>query len=174
MITVITPTVPGRELLLAECHASVAELELPHLIEVDEDRNGPGPVRNRLIQQVSTEWTLFLDDDDVLYPNYVDTVTPHLAGSDVVYTAWDLSGAIDPVPLQKFDPDLLQQWNYIPVTACVRTDALKAVGGFPAAKLEDYALWLVLLAKGYRFTYVPTVAWHYRRFPGSRTERGVA
>lgn len=170
MITVVTPTIPGRERLLEECHLSVEALGLPHLIEIDVDGEGPARVRNRLLEQVRTEWTLFLDDDDLLFDNYLDAVVPHLAAADVVYTAWQLSGAIDPVPLPRFDPALLRQHNTIPVTACVRTEALRAVGGFPDAELEDHALWLTLLDAGYRFRYIPVIAWHYRRFPGSRTE----
>lgn len=174
MISVVTPTILGREDLLVECHASVQALGLTHLIEIDVDGDGPAAVRNRLLEQVSTEWTLFLDDDDLLYPNYVDTVSSHFADADIVYTAWRLTGATDPFPLPSFDPVALRQHNIIPVTACVRTEALRAVGGFPDAELEDHALWLALLDAGYRFRYVPVIAWHYRRRPGSRTEHQKA
>lgn len=173
MITVITPTVPGREALLKECRASVDVLGLPHLIALDSRGDGPAAVRNRMIGLVETEWTLFLDDDDLLFPNYVDAVTPLLDDADVVYTAWQLSGAIDPVPLPTFNADLLRQRNFIPVTACVRTSALRFIGGFQNVELEDHALWRDLLDAGFRFAYTPVIAWHYRRFPGSRTE-GVA
>lgn len=173
MITVITPTIPGREDQLAECRASVAALELNHMVMVDVNGEGPAVLRNRMLEHVVTEWVLFLDDDDLLFPNYVDTVTPHLADADVVYTAWQLSGAIDPMP-HPFDPDLLRQHNIIPVTACVRTEAVRSVGGFGDEKLEDHELWLALLDAGYRFRYTPVIAWHYRRAPQSRSNKGVA
>lgn len=172
MITVVTPTIPGRERQLAECHASVAALNLRHLIAVDQNHEGPAAVRNELLADVHTEWVLFLDDDDLLFPNYVDTVTPHLADADVVYTAWQLSGAVDPVPYPRFDPELLRDHNIIPVTACVRTEALRAVGGFGTGQLEDHELWLSLLDAGYRFKYAPVIAWHYRRSAESRSMRG--
>lgn len=174
MITAVTPTVPGREHLLKECAESVAALGLPHLTMLDLTGEGPARIRNRLLERVKTEWTLFVDDDDILFPNYVDAVARLLPDADVVYTAWQLSGATDPVPYPRFDPGLLREHNFIPVTACVRTDALRAVGGFPDAKLEDHALWLALLDAGARFRYTPVIAWHYRRFPGSRTEKGAA
>lgn len=178
MITIVTPTIPGREHLLNECRTSVAALAstqpITHITMLDSNGDGPAAMRNRMLSQVLTEWTLFLDDDDLLFPNYLHAVTPHLAAADVVYTAWQLSGATDPVPYPRFDPDLLRQHNFIPVTACVRTEALRKVGGFPNdAELEDHALWLALLDAGARFTYTPVIAWHYRRFPGSRTEKGA-
>lgn len=172
MITVVTPTVPGREGLLKECRASVAALELNHIVMTDANGEGPAALRNRMLKQVVTEWTVFLDDDDLLFPNYVDTVTPHLLGADVVYTAWQLSGAVDPVPYPRFDPDLLRDHNIIPVTACVRTEAVRAVGGFGTEALEDHGLWLRMLDAGCTFRYSPVIAWHYRRHAGSRSGKG--
>lgn len=162
-LTVVTPTIPGRACLLADCRASVQALGLPHLISLDLAGDGPAATRNRLIDQVGTEWVLFLDDDDLLLPNYLDTVGPHLSGADVVYTAWELMGAEEPAPLPVFDANLLAWRNFIPVTACVRTTSLRAVGGFPDESLEDWALWRRLLAAGARFTYTPETAWVYRR-----------
>jgi cellulose synthase/poly-beta-1,6-N-acetylglucosamine synthase-like glycosyltransferase len=173
VITVITPTIPGREDMLAECRTSVASLTLNHIVMTDVNGEGPAVLRNRMLEQVVTEWVLFLDDDDVLFPNYLDAVTPHLPEADVVYTAWQLSGAVDPMPYP-FDPDMLRQHNTIPVTACVRTEAVRAVGGFGDAELEDHELWLKLLDAGYRFRYTPVIAWHYRRSPSSRSTKGVA
>jgi hypothetical protein len=169
VITVVTPTVHGREGLLTECRTSVAALGLPHLVGLDEFGEGPAVVRNRLVDQVTTGWVLFLDDDDLLLPNYLDAVEPHLSGADVVYTDWELTGAADPKPFPAFRADLLPQMNFIPVTACVRVGAFRTVGGFPDAQLEDHELWKALLAVGYRFRHVPVVAWHYRRQAKSRT-----
>lgn len=171
MLTVITPTVPGNEQLLGECKRSVEAVGLPHLIGVDEHRQGPSAERNRLAAVANTEWLLFLDDDDLLLSHYLEVVEPHLAEADVVYTKWYLTGAIDPQPLDGFDPDLLRERNFIPVTAAVRTALFRQVGGFnPAAKLEDHDLWVRLLNAGARFVYIPVVCWRYRRRPGSRTD----
>jgi hypothetical protein len=172
VITVVTPTVPGREQLLAECVASVDRAGLTHLVGLDAAGEGPAVVRNRLLEHVTTPWVVWLDDDDLIDSHYTRIVERHLPAADVVYTAWDLTGADQPRPLPGgFDPGLLQRGNYIPVTACCRVDAVRAVGGFPAdADLEDWALWKALAAAGYRFRYVPIVGWTYRRRSGSRTE----
>ncbi len=171
MITVITPTIPGREDLLAECRASVEQLGLVHFVERDDRGEGPAVVRNRLVEQVATPWVLFLDDDDLLLPHYLQVVTPYLDDADVVYTDWHLTGAEDPQPLPEFNAEVLRRHNYIPVTACVRTEAFRKVGGFPAADLEDHDLWLSLLDAGYRFTHVPVTCWRYRRQRNSRTSK---
>jgi len=177
-ITVVTPTVPGREALLEECMASTAAAGLFQLVGVDRERQGPAVVRNALVEAVRTPWVVFLDDDDLIYPNYADVVAPHMDSSDMVYTGWDLEGAEDPQPMA-LDPFLLSWRNTIPVTACVRTDVFRAVGGFSLDhQLEDHALWLAILLAWdgearrcrYRITYEPAVAWKYRRMPGSRTE----
>jgi hypothetical protein len=168
-LTVITPSLPERADLLAECAASVKALGLPHLVQVDWEREGPAALRNRMAGRARTPWLLFLDDDDLLLPNYVDVVSPFLADADVVYTAWELSGDVAPEPMGGgFDADALRRFNYIPVTACVRSAAFAAVGGFPDVALEDHGLWLALLDAGFRFTCVPVKAWHYRRRAGSR------
>jgi hypothetical protein len=177
-LTVVTATKPGREALLAECAASVADAGLTHLVGVDKHLEGPAGVRNLLAELVSTPWVVFLDDDDLLYPHYERTVAPHFDYSDMVYTGWDLEGAEDPQPMA-LDPFLLSWRNTIPVTACVRTEVFRAVGGFPVDhRLEDHGLWKAILLAWdaehrrcrYRITYEPAVAWRYRRLPGSRTE----
>ena len=177
-ITVVTATHPGREALLAECKASVADAGLVHLVGVDRKREGPAVTRNLLAELVTTPWVVFLDDDDLLYPRYADVVGPHFGSADLVYTGWDLEGAEDPQPIG-LDPFLLSWRNTIPVTACVRTEVFRAVGGFPTDHaLEDHGLWKAILLAWdaehgrcrYRITYEPAVAWRYRRFPGSRTE----
>jgi hypothetical protein len=146
---------------------------MAHRIGVDQHGEGPALVRNRLIGGVTTEWTLFLDDDDLLMPHYVATVERYFTDADVVYTDWVVSGAVDPQPLDRFDPELLQIRNFIPVTACVRTSVLREVGGFPDARYEDHELWKALYNQGYRFRHVPVVAWHYRRRAGSRTDAAL-
>jgi cellulose synthase/poly-beta-1,6-N-acetylglucosamine synthase-like glycosyltransferase len=172
VISVITPTLPEREDLLRECIASVSAAGFPHLIAADPQHLGPAVVRNRLLDRVTTPWVVFLDDDDLLYPQYQRIVEKHFKDADVIYTAWDLTGGEEPKP-RPFDAEILRHGNYIPVTACVRTEAIRAVGGFPEDwVLEDHGLWIRLLDAGYRFKYVPVIGWVYRRFPGSRTDAG--
>lgn len=163
-LTVITPTIDGREELLADCIASVLDqtVFVQHLIGLDVDKEGPAVARNRLVDQVETDWVLFLDDDDVIDPDFIETVQPHFKTSDLVYT-WCRKNFDYPTDLP-FDGPALRERNVIPVTVCLRVDAFRAVGGFsPDVAHEDWSLWLKLLDIGARFTCVPEHKWEYRR-----------
>lgn len=169
-LTVITPTIVGREGALEECRDSVSAQTVPveaHRVGLDKLRRGPGHVRNHLLSLTTTTWALFLDDDDILYPDYVETVLPHFEDSDVVYTWCDKNFDYNTdIP---FDGPALHERNVIPVTACVRVDAVREVGGFPTdVAYEDWALWLKLIDNGARFTCVEERKWSYRRADDGR------
>lgn len=74
-ITVVIPTIKTRRRLLQRALASVegqaygGNIEVS--IEYDEKREGAGPTRNRALRRVETEWTAFLDDDDLFYPRHL-------------------------------------------------------------------------------------------------------
>lgn len=176
MITVITPTISSRVELLAEAKASVtAQTAGPpkHLVSLDLFTKGPATIRNALAAKVDTPWMLFLDDDDVLDPSYLETVAPVLytasAKTAVVYT-WCHRSGFDANFDRPFDAELLRQGNYIPVTACVRTDVFRRVGGMPTdVAYEDWSLWLQILDAGYSFECIPQRLWTYRRQAVCRT-----
>lgn len=165
LLTVITPTIPGREEDLVECRASVAAQTVPaadHIVICDVKGSSLAGTRNRLIEQVETEWYLALDDDDIIYPTYVEKVTPYFADADIVYT-WCDKNFDYPTDLL-FDGEALRQRNVIPATACVRTELLREVGGYPTGVAhEDWGLWLKMLDVGARFVCVPERLWSYRR-----------
>lgn len=164
-ITVVTPTLPDRFDQLVECIMSVDAQTVPvadHVIITDKNRHGPSWARNVGIKDVKTEFTLFLDDDDVLYKDYIETVTPFLDNYDVIYT-WcklvNFKAHLD-VP---FDENHLRQANFIPVTAVVRTELLREVGCFDKGPYEDWKLWKKILDAGGRFKPIYLRKWEYRK-----------
>lgn len=171
MVTFIVPTIAERSALLDECLASIDAQTTPAagaLVGLDRQRLGPASIRNALVAQADTEYVAFLDDDDVIYPTYLERLSPHLADADVVYSWCDTNfGANLAKP---FDADRLRQYNFVPVTTIVRTELFRQVGGFPTdVAHEDHALWLRLLDIGARFCCVPERLWCYRRQPQCRT-----
>jgi hypothetical protein len=173
-VTIITPTVASRTHLLAEAIHSISQQDLPaksHLIGVDLERNGPSPVRNKLFESVTTEWIGFLDDDDIAYPNHISSAARFFDTSDVVYTWCDVIGRDGFNPNSPFDERrLMNDGNIIPITAFVRSEVFRSVGGFDInARLEDWDLWKRLVTFGARFTYVPEITWCYRFLGNNRT-----
>ena len=154
-VTVIIPTIEGREELLrraAESVATAAKVALRDAgvsvtltIGTDAGHSGAAAARDRVLTGVTAPWVATLDDDDEWAPD-------HLAGlaaaaqandADLAYTWYEIVGpsgmveqwrdphaAWEGVP---WDPDSPRQ---VPSTILARTDLLRAVGGW-----TDYGRW---------------------------------
>lgn len=170
-ITVITPTILGRERQLERAGQSVLEQTLPAswLIQHDTHRDGPAVVRNRMLAEVETEWVAFLDDDDELYPDHLKLCArmATLQSLDVVYPGYDCDS--DPVNCFgiPFDASLLKRRNFIPVTTLCRTEKVVDAGGFRnhpdehGNPCEDWGLWLSMLDRGAKFGHLPVKTWRW-------------
>jgi glycosyltransferase involved in cell wall biosynthesis len=180
-ITVLTPTLPERQQLLDECAASITAQSHPvsHLVGVDADREGPSVIRNRLAASTSADWFLPLDDDDLLDPDCVERLVEQSSDADVV-VPWcrvvDVPGLEPWTPNRLFRPESMLLYNFVPVTALVRAELWREVGGMPeGVEVEDWLMWQRCLAAGARFRVVPEVCWTYRRgLAGSRNEWAAA
>lgn len=188
-VTVVIPTIPGREELLQRALASV-ENETPFgwntVVQVAEPGEGAAATRNRALEKVDSAWVAFLDDDDEFKPGHITKCFQHArrSGSDIVYPWFDLSvrgkirNDLDPLLIngrpafgQLFDPKALTKNNFIPVTVLARVDLIRQVGGFPVPgseawphpDCEDWGLWLALRNAGARFSHLPerTWTWHW-------------
>ena len=169
-VTLITGSMPKRAPLLKEMLDSVAAQTRPpaaHLIEVS---NTPlVPKLNRLISMVETEWLVQVDDDDLLYPNHVETLTANLT-ADVVWTWCDVEGR-DWSPNEPYQPGVLQHRNYIPSNCAIRADLIRYIGCHQEVDSSDYHDHDLLRRAekaGATFLNVPVVTWRYR-FHGGNT-----
>jgi glycosyltransferase involved in cell wall biosynthesis len=175
---VLTPSLPVRERLLEECRTSVAAQTVPaaHLVGVDEKREGPAEIRNRLAASSPADWFLPLDDDDLIDPDFLEVLSPFLGGADVVYGWCRVEGKDDWTPNRLFRPDPLLSYNFIPVTALVRAELWREVGGMRSEPVEDWRFWQRCLGAGARFRCVEEVLWTYRISADSRNQwvTGVA
>ena len=171
-VTVITPSLPGREQLLERCRASVAAQTIPveHLWELDEQRVGPAVLRNRLAGRARTDWLLLLDDDDTLDPTAAQTLTERAGDADIVYPWCRTSGdnQIRWIVNKLHNPASLFRLNYLPNTVLIKRDTWEMLGGNRAVQMEDWDLWRRAHLHGCTIKCVPEILWTYQ-FHGTNT-----
>lgn len=163
----LTATVPERDYLLEEAAKSVADQTVQPVvyhIGVDENRLGAAVTYNKLVEQVDTEWVTFLDDDDLLLPNHLEVLLANSEHQDIVYTRPRFDGWTGhPGYLKPYSPELLEKESIVPITAMLRTDLFREVGGFPDGWGYDWRMWLACSDVGARVNPVEEVTWVYRR-----------
>lgn len=174
-IAIITPTIPRRHELLAECKDSVLSQtwggEVFHAVGIDTFHDGPSVVRNNIIRDLdpSFEWLAFVDDDDVVFPEHLAILIEASADADVIYSDCIEEGFIKTWKTRAFNYNEVKADNYIPVTVLMRRSLFEKVGGYKISPPgEDQELWLRCAEAGARFVYVPKVTWKYRQHPQLR------
>lgn len=152
-VTVVTPTIPGREHLLERALTSVHAQQVTVgdvIVLRDDQRRGATWARNTAIEQVKTNWIAWLDDDDVLKPNHVKVLVrgANTSGADLVFSYAEFVGGRDPLAVfyqgriipepinvpwdSECEASLRFFGNFIPITYLVKTEWVRRVGGFPA------------------------------------------
>lgn len=143
----------------------------PRLQVIEQQNAGLSAARNTGIAAAETDWVAFLDSDDLWMPNYLEQVDKALAGREqagfAYVDAWRLylDGRFfrDTAMARQHPPDdppaaaedflrlLVERGNFIFVSTTVRREALERVGGFDTTRtsVEDYDLWIRILAAGY-------------------------
>jgi GT2 family glycosyltransferase/LmbE family N-acetylglucosaminyl deacetylase len=216
LVSVITRTMPGREFFLWQAGMTVLRQTYPHVewvvVEDGGDAQRPlveslarhttRPVRyvplprvgrteagNRGLAEAQGALLLFLDDDDLLYADHLETLVRALHDHPEAAAAYSLAMEIPttvhadgsireqeyilhPGHLQPFDPEVLAHHNFIPIQALLfRRHLWEERGGFDPALdvLEDWNLWQ-RYAQGNHFHYLPKVTSLYR-VPADPAER---
>lgn len=178
-ITVIIPHIPERPNRLANAIRSVALQSVKPreiIIATDTEMMGSAHTRNRALDKVSTTWVAFLDDDDEFLPHHLETLidTADDSGADVIYSGCRV---INPalggdIPVREewgrfnhaFNPKILRERSYIPVTSLVRTCMAQIAQFGPpdhdlTSPYDDWGFYLRLLDHGAMFVHVPVVSW---------------
>lgn len=153
------------------------------VVRVDLEANrGRAAAANAGIERASGEWIGFLDDDDLAYPEHLETLVAatRAAGVQVAYTdaavgVYELSAeggwreAERRLPYSRdFDPELLLVDNYLPFnTLLIRRELLAEAGPVDESLpfFEDWDL-LVRLAALAPFHHLSRVTCEYRHFRG--------
>lgn len=177
-ITVVTPSIPPRALMLARALRSAALQSLPPAalsVAVDVNREGAPATRQRALEAVRTEWVAFLDDDDVFKPNHLELLSQHAqeTGADFVYSWFEVPGGMDPFPethyTNPFNPDDPIETT---VTTLVRTELAQQVG-FQALDRgeintgEDRYFTLGCLEAGAKISHLVAKTWYWFHHSGN-------
>jgi glycosyltransferase involved in cell wall biosynthesis len=144
------------------------------IICVDHKKEGAAANRERGLQMVNTEYTAFLDDDDELLPDHIETLLRVAKEGSADYTwAWfDVIGGTDPFPDhfdKQWDPDNPHQTT---ITTLVRTELAQQVGFLNQRGIdppdgnthgEDWSFTLGMSDIGAKMVHVPrrTWIWHH-------------
>lgn len=132
-VTVVIPTIPGREQLLARAVDSVLRQNLyvdSIIIRSDIAKQGAAVNRQAGLNSVNTEWVAFLDDDDEFYPQHIESLLSHALdeAADYVFSWYDVIGGTDPRASEfglPWDPEAPRQTT---ITTLVRTELAQSVG----------------------------------------------
>jgi glycosyltransferase involved in cell wall biosynthesis len=198
-VTVIIPTILGREPLLARAVASVAAQSLrPAAVLTLTDTVGWGAAatRDRILADVTTTWVAPLDDDDEWAPGHLAGLAACVeeTGADLAFSWYEIVGptglveqwrdphaAIEGMP---WDPAHPRQ---VPTTFLARTDVLRRAGGWTNGGAwdpdtattdeqgnrvgEDTLLAWRVNATGARIVHHParTLRWHHHNDCGGNT-----
>jgi glycosyltransferase involved in cell wall biosynthesis len=178
-VSTVAVAIPCHEVrarggLLDEAIASVnAQTRLPDQLVVayDDGTGGCGGTRNRALAGVTTDWVAFFDSDDVMYPPHLEKLLrkAERTGADLIYPWYDKPGVFDPHADREgktFDERILRMGNFIPVPVLVRTEAVRAVGGFRGINGHEWEVWKAMLDQGAKFAHLPVRTWLWRCHPG--------
>jgi len=155
-----------------------------NVISLPENQGLPTAL-NHGLQVVKGDVLLRMDSDDISHPERFSQQLAYLETHqdiDVLGTAmWEFSGdhrLADRIkPVREHHDAIKAALVYRnPInhpTVCCRTQAIKAVGGYPQLRyVEDYLLWVRMIHAGYHFHNLPQPL-HYQRFDeGTIRRRG--
>jgi glycosyltransferase involved in cell wall biosynthesis len=178
-VTVVIPSLGTRKEYLKEAIASVLGQSYPTsslIVEIDNKREGAWVTRNRAMMKAGTEWTAFLDDDDVFLPHHLEflvnnAVTENL---DLCWGWFEVMGGTDPFPNHRGRQFSLDTPHIFPIPVLVKTKFLhKAyyeMGGFQKDKLEqgswqtqDLPIWRHIIGvQGAKHKAYDEITWQWR------------
>ncbi|MFR9058243.1 glycosyltransferase [Eubacterium callanderi] len=138
---------------------------------------------NDALKMATGEYVSLLDNDDLLAPNALFKVVKAINDcpeADFIYSDEDKideSGKrFDPFFKPDWSPDTLLSQNYICHLTTIKTDLVKAVGGFESGLegAQDYDLFLKCTEKANQIVHIPEILYHWRTIESSTADNPEA
>jgi hypothetical protein len=125
---------------------------------------------NTALHHVETDWVWLHDIDDYAFEDALQGL------DDVAADVWQMGyersdGEFYLPPHMDCVEVLAAERNPFVAGSCVRTAALRSVGGFADLALQDWALWRALAREGASFQSSDRTHFYYRRHSQARGER---
>lgn len=171
-VTVVTPTIPGRERFLEEAKACVdAQTMLPfeHLTWLDSDYRGPGYAMNQLVERVTTDWYQVLPDDDLLDADHLELmvrVANDFPAASIVFSWGRIEGDDERHNAQyrgEFEPRLLAMRQDSGMRGLYMAKReLWEKHPYPDSPMEDWIFLIEALKDNVTIAHLPRETWTYR------------
>lgn len=169
-VSVLTPSVPERADMLAECEASVAAqtfLGWEHLILVDHEYRGCSKTVNQLAEVATAPWLFLIADDDLLLPGCLSAHLSASSRADIVYSPPFVEGEAE-APFHGNPPG-------IPAVALIRASLWRKLGGYDEerSQCEDLDFFTRAMEAGARLRRIKEQTWIYRFGHGNKSRGKV-
>lgn len=136
---------------------------------VRQVNKGLPSARNTLVMNMTGDYLLPLDADDILLENCAKRVIQVIeeTGADVVSPSFKTFGLHNEPMILMPEPKLVDFYtgNRVAYCSAIKKDALLEVGGYSPRMVwgyEDLHLWYNLLSRGKRIVTIPEILWLYR------------
>ncbi len=179
-VSVVVPVRPGDDPgpTISSLLHDGEEMDLELVVVVDRDLRGASWARNRGAEIARGRYLLFSDADVLWEPGAVVALREALQHAlddwrraadasalepGYAYGMYAMDGAI--YCRQDWDPSALRRGNYISTMSLVRRDVFRGWAE-DVPRLNDWALWLDLMFRGYRGVWLPRVLFTTKRRKG--------
>lgn len=159
----------------------VAELYKDKIKIIAKENGGLSSARNACIEQMTGDYFLPLDSDDILLDGCIVRLEEIIkqTNADVVAPSFKEFGLSQANVVLLPNPTLedFKTGNRIGYCAAIKKEALKEVGGYSETMkwgYEDLSLWIKLLTKGKRIITTPEILWLYRTKANSMIHQAQA
>lgn len=147
---------------------------------IHQVNKGLASARNTLIMNMTGDYLLPLDSDDMLLPHAVESAAQVIkqTKSDVVGLSFKCFGLSNEQIILMPEPKLedFKSGNRLGYCSAIKKEALLAIGGYSPRMEEGYEdlhLWFNLLSRGYSIITIQEVLWLYRIRENSMISRSV-